>query len=285
MSKVLSEGNGGDFSERVFWEHYNVKKELDKKQMALNSAKGEAKKRAKEDGIDWKDFQAIEKTASLSFNEQLAAFNRQNRMMSFLHMRIAEFIPMIDETLSDETGMSDEQREKKWDGHGYVKGRSGESLADALQGHDPTSETGQWISVGWERGQQALGTRNRSGPARTPPAPPVAKEPAKPAEEKTEEKTEEKVKPKPEPEVAAAGAKKAAAKKSGVSYWHHEERRQVFEIGVSDAPAPDGSVNITKKEYEALKAKYDKEWDESSPPAPSVDDGFDSPPDPGTKLN
>lgn len=265
--RVLS---NGDVSPEVWWQRYNEYTNLLKAQASLNAKKAAAKKASKDDGIEWKDFQDVDKMRALSMSEQIAKHNRMVRMMQFLKQPIAAHMQMIDETLSDETGLSDEQREEKWNNHGYVKGRGGETLADALEGHDPNSDTGRWITAGHDQGKNALGTR----PGSKGPAPvPKAAEP-KPAEEK--------IVPKKEPEVEAA---KKGSKGKGVTYWHHAERRQVFEIGITDAPAPEGSVSIRKPEYEKLKAEYDQEFDASSPPKPGAknapaDDGFDSPPTP-----
>lgn len=264
--RILS---NGDVSPEVWWQRYNEYTNLLKAQASLNAKKAAAKKAAKDDGVEWKDFQDVDKMRALSMSEQIAKHNRMVRMMQFLKQPVAVHMTLIDETLSDETGLTDEQREEKWNNYGYVKGRGGETLAEALEGHDPNSETGRWITDGHENGKNALGTRPGSrGPA------PAAKQ----TESKPLAGTAGKITPKQEPEVAAA-----KGRGKGFTYWHHAERRQVFEVGIGDTPAPEGSVAIRKPEYEKLKAEYDAEFDASVPPTtgkPPADDGFDSPPTP-----
>jgi hypothetical protein len=271
-SKTLADRilSNGTVSEAVWWKHYNALEDWAKQKARLDNDKKKLIKACRDDGVDPDDFKDINKTRAMALAEFIDKHNRNVRMMRMVRHPAAQYMQEIDPTLSDETGLTDEQRQTKWEDHGYVAGRAGKTLAEATEGHDPNSETGRWIIQGFENGKNALGTRQgNKGPE------PVAKQ----TESKPLAETAGKITPKQEPEVAAA-----KGRGKGVTYWHHAERRQVFEVGIGDTPAPEGSVAIRKPEYEKLKIEYDAEFDASAPPTPPgrtpADDGFDLPPTP-----
>lgn len=281
MTKVIGEGHNGGVSEAVWWKHYQAFEAHAKKKANLDNDKKKIIKAAKDDGIDPEDFKDINKVRAQAFNDFIDKHNRMVRMMQFVRHPAAPFMQMIDPSLSDETGLTDEQRQEKWENIGYVAGRSSSvrDLPAVMEGHDPNSDTGRWITAGYERGQ----AENAKGIK----APKKAPEPA--TEQKPVDQTQQQADaaqqqvdsgPKDEPEVAAA---KARGKRGGVTYWHNEELKKVYEVGVSDAD-PEGAKPITKKEFVALGEKYAAEekqnWEDSAP-ATEVDDGFDNtPPDP-----
>lgn len=275
MPRVI--GDNGGVSEAVWWKHYQVFEGLAKEKSNHANKVKKANKACKDDGIDPADFKDINQVRAQALAEYIDKHNRLVRMMHFVKHPAAPYMQEIDPTLSDETGLTDEQRQEKWENIGYVAGRSAADRVETMKGHDPNSDTGRWILAGYERGQ----AENAKGIKKGPDKAPKAEEPAPVADAK--------VNPKPEPEVVAAGAKKAAGKKAGVTYWHNAELKKVYEVTTAD-PDPEGAKPITKKEYEKLATEYaeaeKQNWEESAPaaegekPATGDDDGFDTPPDP-----
>lgn len=252
--KVLNDHNGG-VSESTFFHHMRQKNDLDSRKAKLAGDTKNWKKQAKDDGIDLGDLEHALKIGKLSIEEQIASHNRRVAYLRFMKRPIGEQISFIDETVPDETGLTDEQREKKWTDIGFVAGAEGKNMADVMSGHDPNSETGRWITAGWEKGQADISKGIKKGPAKQDKA-----------DEKANDVDAGKTKPKHEPEVEEAKKRGRPKKTDGVSYYHNPETRKVFEIKVSDA-VPEGAVSITKPEYEKLAAEYaaaeKAEWEEA----------------------
>lgn len=254
MSKVLNDHNGG-VSETTFFHHVRQKSALDKRKAALAGDYKSWKKQAKDDGIDLNDLEYALRIDAMSLAEQVASHNRRVTYLKFMKKPIGSQLSFIDESVSDETGLTDEQREKKWTDIGYTEGARGASLVDAMTGHDPNSDTGRWITAGWEAGQASLAKGFKKGPVVTNGG--GAEEP--------------KLK------------RGRPAKNSGVIYMHDMEKRKVYEIGVADA-RPEGATPITKEEYASLRSAYEKAedegWDDAAPPPPAderVDERVDAP--------
>ncbi len=275
MTKVI--GDNGGVSEAVWWKHYQVFEGLAKEKSNHANKVKKANKACKDDGIDPNDFKDINQVRAQAMAEFIDKHNRMVRMMRFVRHPAAPYMTEIDPTLSDETGLTDEQRQTKWENIGYVAGRAAADRVETMKGHDPNSDTGRWILAGYDRGQ----AENAAGIKKGTAAP-------KAAETKPEQPPADG--PKDEPEVVAA---KARGKKSGVVYWHNAELRKVYEQKLPVDPDPEGAKPITKKEYDKLSVEYaaaDKaDWESSAPtdpaskPAGEVDDGFDTPPDPDAK--
>lgn len=286
MSRVLSAGDNGGITENVFFEHVRAMEEIQKRKMKLMADEKAAKKLAKEDGIDLEDLKTVQRERAMSLAEQIASHNRKTQYQRFFKMPIGQHINIVDENFSDETGLTDEEREAKWVGFGQVAGLEGKSLNEVLSGHDPNADTGRWITTGWEKGQATLGSKIRQKKA--DPAP-EKKADSKPAAAATTQ-PEKAEAPKSEPEADQA-KRRGRPPKNGVTYWHNPELKKVFEVSSADAP-PKDAVSITKPEYEKLSHEYAKaaedDWDQASPskdetpPAPGseADDDWNTPPAP-----
>lgn len=283
MSRVLTESegsNGNGPSEATVFKHWKAMKTLASRLSALGADKKKAKAAAEDDGVLWADLEAIDKMGNMALTEQIQKHNRQLRMRKILRDPMAQHLHFIDETLSDETGLTDEQRQKKWNDIGFVASIGGSGLDVAMEGHDPNADTGRWIREGWEAGQaqNAKGIKEKPKPA--PAAAPAAeKAPA----------AEDKIVPKDEPEVVAA-KRRGRPPKAGAVYWHNAELKKVYEVTSADKDPDEGAVKVTKAVYDELLETYSKkeddDWEQSAPPPEqtptfdAVDDGFDTPPDP-----
>lgn len=289
MSKILSDHNGG-VSENTFFHHVRELENIAKQEMSLKAKKKAQMKAAKEDGIDVDDLKWAQKERARSEHERRASHNRRVSYLRFFKVRTGVDMNFIDETVDDDTGLNEAEREDKWTNFGFVGSREGKGLADVMQGHDPNSDTGRWITAGWERGQaeNAKPIKKKSSDTDTG----KMNGGVKPAAEAKD------AGPKHEPEVETA-KRRGRPPKDGITFWHKEETKQVFKVSAADAP-PEGAKNITKKEYERLAAEYEQSekaaWegaapagdagqapapDEGAPPAPDGDDdGWDTPPSP-----
>ena len=278
MSRVLTDApagighNGGQPTEESFFRRLRELNDLEQQDMRLKAKKKQWKKDTKDDGIDIDDLMYAKKLGNLSLEEQIASHNRRLTYLKYMKRPIASQINIIDPAFTDETGLSDEQREEKWQNIGYVGGREGKSLSDVMSGHDPNGDTGRWITAGWEAGQAENAKGIKKGPAK------------KSSDAETGKLTGGVSDTKPEsgatPQTVDSESPKRRGrppKNPGVTYWHREDVKKVYEVPQSDAP-PEGAANITKAEYESLKAKYDAEndddWDSSGPAS-------DDPPSPG----
>lgn len=285
MPRVLNAGDNGDISEKVFFDTIRELEDLAKRKAKLASDEKAVWKQAKDDGLDKDDLKTVMRRRALSTSEQVASHNRQTLYMRYLKLPIAEKIETIDEKFSDETGLTDEQRQTKWENVGYVAGMEGKGLDVAMEGHDPNGMTGRYIREGWEKGQKELGSkikRKAPEPAKASPAPETA------TPEPVAETAQNETPPAPS-DISEAPKRRGRPPKGGLTYWHKPDTRQVFEVSVADAQ-PAGAESITRKEFEKLSAEYasaeESEWASSAPvvdtpPAPEADDdGWSSPPAP-----
>lgn len=240
-SKVLAAGDNGGVTEGTFFHHVRAIEDIKKQQSGLSGKMRQAKAKAKDDGIDIQDLEWALKQRAQSAEQQRKSHNNRVAYLKFMKMPIAEHLGAITEEISDEIGMSEEDRQKKWENDGYVAARQGDGR-DKNPHDDPNSLGARYWFTGWERGQ----AENAKGIKKKP-----ADKPAAPAAEKA--------KPQHEPEVQAASGRKAKAK--GVSYWHNAETKKVYEVDSSQAN-PEGAVAIKREEYETLKAQYDKELED-----------------------
>jgi hypothetical protein len=267
MAKVHADHNGG-LSESTFFHHLKIRDDLERQAMGIKAKQKAAEKSASDDGIDIAALKQVLKDRAIPVAERIKRFNQANLYRRFLGQPEGKMLPVLDENFNEDIGLTDEQREEKWRQHGYIGAREGKGLTDVMGDHDPNLAAGRCIREGWEKGQ----AENAKGIKATAKKPdPV--EPAAPADEG-------KVVPKDEPEVAEAKKRGRPPKAKGLTYWHKPDARKVYEVSQADAP-PEGAVNITKEEYEALKAQYEKadedDWDSvapagaDAPPAPDAD--------------
>jgi len=275
--RVLNEGSIVGISEDVFFHHDRIFTDLKKQQSSIAGKMKAAKKSAEDDGLNYEDYKWALRQRALSVEQQRISHNNRYAYLRFYKMPVSEQMAPIAE-LKDAVGLTDDERQKKWEDEGYVAGVTGMNR-DTCQHDDPNSIAAKFWMAGYDRGQAKLGKGFKKKPA--DPAP--EKEPA------ATSKPEEKIVPKPEPEVATAKAKRSA--KKGVTYWHNAEIGKVYEVDVAGA-APEGSVSITRPEYEKLAAEYktkeEDDWNAvaSKDPAPAevdadADDEGDGPPAPG----
>ena len=284
MSRVLGEGakpsgfNGDGPTEATFFKHQRAYEAIESDKASLRGKVKKAKKAAADDGVDWDDLKDLSGLRGSGAAEAEAArLQRMARYLGYMKNPLAAVLATMSEFKTDETSLTEEEREKKWRDHGYVGSREGKGLDQVLEGHDPNGDTGRWIRSGWEAGQ-----KENAAPIKEP-----AK--AKGKEKPDTVKADDKPKPQPEPEVAAANKKAASKAKPGVVYYHNVEAKKVLELD-QHAVFPEGYVPITRPEFEKLKAEYaaaeNAAWEDSRPPA-GDGDGFedgDNPPDP-SKLN
>lgn len=257
MDRVLS---NGDVSEFVFFGILRDYEDLNKRKAKLASDEKTLRKRAKDDGVNLNDLKQVLRERALTVDEQVQAHNRRLAYRRFLKMPASAQMTFIDESLSDETGLTPEQREQKWQDIGFVAGREGKSLTDVMQGVDPNSEIGRWITTGWEAGQE----ENAKGIKQKARAPRVLED-KKPAEANGD----------PAPAEADAPsnvtpARRGRPPKDGLVYYHDEFDKKLYVLKKGETP-PQGAVNITRAQHAELEAKYAAE-----PPKPE-DDSFDSP--------
>lgn len=297
MSKILADHNGG-VSEKTFFDAVRAKEDIKKRKGKLAADEKEINKRIIDDGIIMDDLNWVLRQRALTLEERIASHNARMAFLKYLKMPEGTQITFIDPAMSDETGLSPEEREEKWQNFGYVAGRAGQGLSDVMQGHDPNGETGRFITTGWEAGQADLAKGIKQKPKAAEKGEKTAAAPAATKPEAAAPAATEKVVPKHEQEVLDAGVKRRGRppKETGITYWHNAETKQVFKVTEVDAQ-PKGSINITKPEFDTLLAKYEKEekdsWEGAAaaaaakpaaaeaatgdqPPAPD-DDNWDAP--------
>lgn len=156
MGKVIDDTGNGGVTEKVF---FDVERELDsleRQSASLRAKRGALKKRATDDGIDWDDFIWSRKQRAKPAAEQLRSEQRRLAYRKFLRLSVADVMTVGTEIV-DETGLTDEQRHKKWSDEGYVIGISGKSMD--LNPHDPNSIAGRMWIEGWREGQAKLGEK------------------------------------------------------------------------------------------------------------------------------
>lgn len=286
-NKVLNDHNGG-VTENTFFHHVRALEDLKKQATSVAGKIRAQKKLAKDDGLDIGDLDWAMKQRAKTLADQVASHNRRTAYLRFWKMPLGAQIDFVDE-INDETAMTDEQRQEKWENDGYVAGLEGKGMDVALGDHDPNSIAGRFILEGWRRGQEKLGKGIKKKDPEPKPAKEkaTAKEAAAPANEKPA-----RAGPQDEPEVAEA-KKRGRPKTKGVTYWHHPEIKKVYEIDAVSEAAPEGAVSVTRPEYDELKAKYaaelEADWDdgapkgeEEQPPAPGGSDADEQPPAPGS---
>lgn len=279
MSRVLNAGHNGGVTENTFFHHLKVMDDLDRQKASLMSKIKNAKKQAKDDGINMKVFDAVRTMRAVSQEELARELDITFAFMKYLKMPVAQQLAPIDISLVDESiaDLSDEERAAKWENDGFIAGRSGTNKSDCPH-QDPNSPAAKSWVEGWERGQAENAKGIKEGPKKT-------------SSDADSGKLDGGVKPKHEPEVEEAGKKKASGGRTkGTTYWHDAEKRKVYEVTSAD-PDPEGATSITKKEFEKLKAEYAKadedDWDNAAKAAAEAgsdkaDDDFgdDDPPAP-----
>lgn len=282
MPRVLNEGSIVGISEDTFFHHDRIFRELKKQQSALANSVKAAKKAALDDGLDYEDYKWVNRQQAKTVEQQRISHNNRTAYLRFFKMpQGAQLAPIAE--IKDEIGLTEEERKAKWEDEGYVAGVTGQNR-DQCPHEDPNSLGARTWMAGYDRGQAKLAKGIRQKPKDPAPAADAA-----PAAEK-KPAAEGKITPKPEPEVATAKARRAG-KKPGVTYWHHAGIGKVYEID-SSTVAPEGSVSITREEYEKLaaeyKAKEDADWDvvakKEGADADAATDGDDDggePPAPG----
>lgn len=153
MSKVLEETNGY-VSESTFFGHDREWDGLKSQMSGLAGKMRALRKRMKDDGIDIEDFVYQKKKRAKSVSDQTASYERQRLYGQYWKMPVAVAQAELG-TVADETGLTDEQRQKKWQDDGYVVGISGKGMDQ--NPHDPNSVAGRFWIEGWREGQKKLG--------------------------------------------------------------------------------------------------------------------------------
>lgn len=260
-SRVLNGDDNGGVSEAVFFQHLRNVDDVAKQKMALVAREKAVWKAATDDGISKDDLKVVMKDRAQTVDQRIASFNRRNSYRRFLKMPEALNLPVL-EDMKDEIGLTEEARHKKWEDEGYVAGKSGKNR-DVCPHTDPNSIGARIWMGGYDKGQAAI------APKKKPPEQQALLPAAVPNGED------------------AAAAPKKRGRPAGVSYWHHAEQKAVFAVTIADKPAPEGSVNVTKPEYEKLKAEYEAalqaEWDANDAAAKAAaaeTDDFDDKADP-----
>lgn len=286
MGRILSDGrrgHNGGVTQSVFLKHKGKYDSLSSRKSKLASDEKQFWKDADDDGITKGDFKWALKQESLTAAERAASHNNRRAYLKFLgHGELSEAMVEVDENAFDEVGKTPEEREAHWRDHGKRHGLEGKGLDVAMGKHTTDSEAGQWIQQGWAEGQAELAKGIKPKPADETAK--GKRGAGKTSSDAEAGKLSGGVQPQPEPEAA-----KARGRKGGVSYRHDPEKRKVYEISIADA-IPEGSVNITRPEYDKLKSQYAAEEEEAwqqtaptgdgeQPPTPG-DDGFDDPPTP-----
>ena len=241
MSRVLGEGakpsgfNGDGPTEATFFKHQRAYEAIESDKASLRGKVKKAKKAAADDGVDWDDLKDLSGLRGSGAAEAEAArLQRMARYLGYMKNPLAAVLATMSEFKTDETSLTEEEREKKWRDHGYVGSREGKGLDQVLEGHDPNGDTGRWIRSGWEAGQ-----KENAAPIKEP-----AK--AKGKEKPDTVKADDKPKPQPEPEVAAANKKAGDRLREGVrlalTRAHFDVRNQAYrdEVGRLLAEAEQG---------------------------------------------
>ncbi len=269
MAKV--HGDNGGVSEKVFFDFDREYSSLKSQASAIAGKMRALKKRGEEDGLDVQEYEYHRKRRMRPLEERRKAYENGRLYLKFWKDPLGAAMNAIDD-IKDEVGLSDEERQKKWEDEGYVVGISGGNR-DQCPHPDPNSLGARFWMAGYDKGQA------KNAPKKKAPSPePVEDGPrgATAAEVKAKS-SKAKVEPKHEPEVQEAKSRKGKMK--GVTYWHNAELKKVYEIdATADAP-PEGATNITKPEYERLKAEYataeQSDWDDNAPPAGDEDVAHD----------
>lgn len=150
MGKVIEETNG-DVSEGTFFHHDKEWDSLTSQMSSMASKKRALRKRMKDDGIDIDDFLYQKKKRAKPVAEQVASYNRQLLYGQYWKMPAAMAQVKLGE-INDELGLTDEQRQKKWQDDGFIQGRSGKGMDTSP--HDPNSVAGRFWLEGWRDGQK-----------------------------------------------------------------------------------------------------------------------------------
>jgi ribosome modulation factor len=276
MARVLNGDNGGGISSDVFWHHVRAFEDLERQMNSIKGKIGAQKKLAIDDGLILKDLDKVKKERAMTVDDQIASFNRQNAYRRFFKMPVAAFIPVLAD-VKDETGLTDEERQQKWEDEGYVAGKLGLNR-DTCPHDDPNSLGARYWMAGYDKGQGELA----KGFKQKKPDPKPAESP------------ETKTKPKDEPEVAAAKARGGRKPKEaapippvdpvsktgtvGITYWHDIKGHRVIE-NKDGSPPVKGWENITRPEFDKLfqqyKAEADAEWETQAAnkkPEPDTDE-------------
>lgn len=274
MAQVLNGDNGG-VSEGTFFHHVRILEDLERQANSIKGKQSAAKKLAVDDGLNLKDLKKIMSERALTVDAQVESLNRQNAYRRFFKMPTSKAMPFIAD-IKDELGLTDEERQQKWEDEGYVAGKLGQNR-DVCPHEDPNSLGARFWMAGYDKGQAELAKGIRQKPADKPKDKPAAETP--PAS------TTATAKPGPqhEPEVAAAKARGGRKPKAdtppvdpvsktgtvGVTYWHDVKGGRAIEN--KDGTPPDkGWENITRPEYDKLfaayKAKADEEWESPAKP-------------------
>ena len=290
MARVLAH-NGG-VTEKVFFDFEREYSSLKSQASAIAGKMRALKKRATDDGLDVEEFEYQRKRRDRPIEERRKAYENGRLYLKFWKDPLGAQLAEIAEVKGD-VGLTDEEREKRWEDEGYIVGARGGDRKECPH-PDPNSLGYRVWSMGYDKGQAAIAPK-KGGKA--PAA--VADGPAASTDTTTGKLTggvadkagapgPEKDKPKDEPEVAAAKARGGKKGKAGVTYWHNAELRKVYQITTADAD-PEGAVNITKPEFEKLQAEYAKaeedDWNSiakpgtmAEPPAEKEDEDEDPPP-------
>ena len=247
--RVLADHNGG-VTEKVFFDFHREYESLKAQASSIAGKMRALKKRGTDDGIDIEEYEYQRKRRNRPIAERQRAYENGRLYLRFWKDPLGAKMTEIKE-FSDEVGLTDEERQKKWEDEGYVAGAAGKNR-DVCPHEDPNSLGARFWMAGYDKGQAMLGSKIKKGPVKPEEKPAEKPAPAAAASSK------EPIVPKVEPEVEAAGKRRRGG---GVTYWHNEALQKVYEINISDA-TPEGAVSVTRKEYDRLKAEYDKKADD-----------------------
>lgn len=291
MPRVLSGDNGG-VTEKVFFDFDREYQEA-KSMMTSAAAKMKSvKKRGADNGIDVPEYEWTRKYRNKTLEQQRTAHNHRVAYMNFWKMPIGAKIAEVDE-FSEDVGLSDEDRQKKWENDGYVAAREGKRR-DTCPHPDPNSLGARFWMAGYDRGEKQNTMENAKG----------IKKGAAPKHEPEVEAAKKRGRPKkgasPAEPSKSAEQPSHAGGEVRVTYWNDVVKERVLKISDGSAP-PAGAVNLTKAEYEKLEAEYaakaDEEWEGTGAAAGNIstgeervdpeaeEDEDETPPAAGTTLN
>jgi ribosome modulation factor len=155
--RVLESNDNGDGpTEEVFTRILNEHIRLEKEASSVRSKQKALKKKAEDDGIDMTDLKAALKLVSADPREVIAQRNRELQYARWLKAPVGEQLHML-EMPPDQSKMSDEQREQKWEDEGWQAGLMGRDRDTCP--HAPESLGFQ----AWMRGYDAGQRKNLSG--------------------------------------------------------------------------------------------------------------------------
>lgn len=267
-SRVLADHNGG-VSEKVFFDFDKEYSQLKSQASTIAGKMRALKKRGEEDGLDVQEYEYQRKRRMRPLEERRKAYENGRLYLKFWKDPLGAKLTPIEE-FSDEVGLTEEQRQQKWEDEGYVAGREGKNR-DACPHPDPNSLGARYWMAGYDRGQAA----NAAG---------IKK---KPDEAATDAPKKRGRPSKAEKEAAAAAEKEAerlAAEKAAktviaggevrVTYWHDVKGGRVLEINDGSMP-PKGAENLTKPEFLKLQSEYKKkeedDWNSKASTAANPD--------------